>query len=410
MAQRFASSSRAGLRFVNVYAATPLAGLPWVPPPGHEGPTAQTNPPRRMGDRNASWLIESTANDWTLFVHPDGSRYWRCFVGDVQVISDIEPPLFTQKSAVIELLQHAANDISGFSDADNWEIHFTGEYCTYIHRVARAASSENQTYTQFRAQVQSGANMTSFSFRAETMYWAFVESHPNHRDLFEEDSRKATEALTWSYADRLLYEGSNAPFEKENAREMLDLIEKISNLAHQGSANNRAMLQNWYCAAVLRVVAYDRRHSHFGQRNVAEMRGRAQSDDTDSIIPFKSLIGCAVWHLTSFISFGSPFGYFKRIVNVDRTSINEGINVIRWRSFVKEMCQEWADSNLLATVLVSATVSLLAIPGLNGLAQIAGFLSAFCALGSVLSGMLLISNHQAQVESSGTVAVSSLVA
>lgn len=115
-----------------------------------------------MSAHNISSLLRSTANDWELFVHPDGSRYWGYFIGELRIISDIEPPLFMQESAVVEILQHAASDISGFSDAKDWEIHFNGEYCTYIHRVARIASSENQTHAQFKAQVQSESSMTPY--------------------------------------------------------------------------------------------------------------------------------------------------------------------------------------------------------------------------------------------------------
>ena len=131
--------------------------------PVYEYPTtAEQHPLRRMSTRNSSWLIKSTANDWTRFVHPDGSRYWGCFIGYVSVVSDVEPPLFTQNSAVVQLLQNAASEISGFSDAQDWEIYFGGGFCTYIHHMAHAASSENQTYAQFKAQVHTGRHMTSY--------------------------------------------------------------------------------------------------------------------------------------------------------------------------------------------------------------------------------------------------------
>jgi hypothetical protein len=53
-----------------------------------------------------------------------------------------------------------------------------------------------------------------------------------------------------------------------------------------------------------------------------------------------------------------------------------------------------------------ATVALLAIPGINGMTQIAGLMSALCALGSVLVGTLLVSNHQSRIESSSSAVVS----
>lgn len=69
----------------------------------------------------------------------------------------------------------------------------------------------------------------------------------------------AKEALTWCYADRVLYEASSAPSEKENAREMVELIQTVSSLPDRNIINGfgRTTLQTWYCAAVLRAITYD---------------------------------------------------------------------------------------------------------------------------------------------------------
>ncbi|KAG9080575.1 hypothetical protein FRC06_006404 [Ceratobasidium sp. 370] len=111
---------------------------------------------------------------------------------------------------------------------------------------------------------------------------------------------------------------------------MLDLIQSISNLADDyDAAPMGSIIQTWYCAAVMRA------------------RTIADTPTTDDAVRQKSPIEWLIWHIAGILAFGAPFGYLKRINNVDRTIIRDGINTIRWRAFLKELCKEWTDSNLL---------------------------------------------------------------
>jgi len=65
----------------------------------------------------------------------------------------------------------------------------------------------------------------------------------------------------------------------------------------------------------------------------------------------------------------------------------------------------WFSSGLKSLTKGSGTVGMLAVPGLNGVAQIAAFGSILCALSAVLTGTLLISNHRGRMESTGRAAV-----
>ncbi|KAG8788498.1 hypothetical protein FRC12_014499 [Ceratobasidium sp. 428] len=336
-------------------------------------------------------LTESRAGSWLRFIHPNGASYWAYgWNSKVSVISDIEPPLITQHQFITEAIEAVARELlTNPSNFDDWEIYVTAGRCTYIQHELCIASGKEQSFAQFRAQVENITDVPiNIQLRYESIYWAIIESHPSHITLPAETIQDVKRALTWCYADRVLYEASNAPFEKENARELLDLMQTISDNDINGLPSND--IKTWYCSSVMRTII--------------EIRKRAQSDDLLIHLPFNSPVEWTVWHIAGILGFGSPFGYLKRINNVDRTVIQDGINTIRWRSFLKELCKEWKDSNLLATVLVSGTVALLAIPGLNGLAQIAGLLSALCALSSVLSGTLLVLNHQSRVESSSKAA------
>jgi hypothetical protein len=73
-----------------------------------------------------------------------------------------------------------------------------------------------------------------------------MQSHPNHRELPDGAEDDATEALVWCHAgenlyhchamyvndlvilpDRVLFKTSNAPFSKEDAQEMTELMKTV---------------------------------------------------------------------------------------------------------------------------------------------------------------------------------------
>ncbi|QRV93487.1 hypothetical protein RhiJN_21505 [Ceratobasidium sp. AG-Ba] len=390
------------------YHPAPRGPVPYAIPGGIPLPPPPPPPPAFIPDPdawNVARLIGSRTEEWERYIHPNGSSYWTyLWSNGTFVVSDVEPPSFASNPVILGEIQAASKDLaSNSSFSTSLDIHITGNGCAFIHHDLRSGISAQKNMVKFQAQLSNLQNLGLFErLQLEARYWAYIESHPNHRTLFPFVLDEVSAALTWCYADRVLYEASNSPFEKENAREMLDLIQNMGGIDQPGSP--AAVLRTWYCAAVMRAIVYDRRHSHYGRRRAAEIRRRAQSDDLAIDLPYNSMIERVLWYIAGVLAFGSPFGYLKRIHNVDRTVIGDGINTIRWRALLKELCKEWTDSNLLATVLVAGTVALLAIPNINGMTQLAGLLSALCALASVLAGTLLVGNHQSRVESSSEAA------
>ncbi|KAG9127457.1 hypothetical protein FRC07_013518 [Ceratobasidium sp. 392] len=289
---------------------------------------------------------------------------------------------------------HALGEIPQIKNYHNWEIYTDGSSCVYIDHGSRAASDAFESLEGFRERVEKlrGRMNIKSKLRFESAYWTFMQSHPKHRDLPEGAIDDAAEAVVWCHADRALFKSSNAPFSQEDAREMTELMKTISDL-------KRPVLKTWYCAAILRAICEDRLHSHYGQNDAREVRRREKAEDVESNLPFSSLWDKLIWHVVALVSLGAPLRYLKRIHNVDRTHTGDGVNTLRWRGFLKLLCKEWTDSNLLATVLVSATVALLAIPDLNNMARATGIIAALYAFSSVLCGMHHISNHQDRVES-----------
>ncbi|QRV78704.1 hypothetical protein RhiJN_06719 [Ceratobasidium sp. AG-Ba] len=337
------SAPRAVPHYVNSsHAPQPSPPIVFIPEPGAW---------------NVARLIGLRSEEWERYIHPNGSSYWTyLWSNGTFVVSDIEPPSFVSNLTILEELQAVSKDLASNSLlSTSLDIHISKHGCSFIQHEHRSGMSAQKNMAQFQAQLLNLQNLPLFErLQLEARYWAYLESHPNHRTLFPSVLDEVSAALTWCYADRVLYEGSNAPFEKENAREMLDLIQNISTREAMGGNNQpgspASVLCTWYCSAVMRAIVYDRRYSHYGRRRAAEIRRRAQSEDLAIDLPYKFAIERVLWYVAGVLAFGSPFGYLKRIHNVDRTVIGDGINTIRWRAFLKELCKEWTDSNLLVSI------------------------------------------------------------
>ncbi|KAF8595846.1 hypothetical protein BDV93DRAFT_573665 [Ceratobasidium sp. AG-I] len=339
----------------------PATGTHRVPPlrpayPSPIPPQGTQIPGRHAHFERSSTVIQSLHDQWDEFIHPNGSLYWTNSTHTVRVVSDIKPPLSKiqpSTSATIARLMHALVEIPQISDYQNWEIYTDGRSCVYIDHGSRAASDTAQSLEEFKDQIirLRGEMNIITKLKFEAAYWTFMQSHPNHRDLPEGALDDATEALVWCHAgegfggNRVLFKASNAPFSKEDAQEMTDLIKTISDL-------KRPTLKTWYCAAVMRAIsivswslnlAQDRLASHYGQNDAREVRRKERADDVSSPLPFSSNWDRLLWHLVAPMSLGSSFGYLKRINNVDRTTTGDGVNTLRWRVFLKSLCKEWTD-------------------------------------------------------------------
>ncbi|QRV80013.1 hypothetical protein RhiJN_08028 [Ceratobasidium sp. AG-Ba] len=296
--------------------------------------------------RQSTSAIWSEYEKWTEYIHPNGSLYWTCYAYPGRVVSDVKPPLSaldTRAPQTISRIMDGLGEVPSLQDYHNWEIYTDGHSCVYIDHGSRAASNGFESLSDFRAQIQK------------------LKGNMNIK------------------TNRVLFKQSNAPFSQDDAREMTDLIKTVAGV----------------------TIGNNRLASHYGQNDAREIRRKEKAEDVESNMPYGSLWNKLSWYLITSLLFGIPQRYLRRINNVDRTQSGNGVNTLRWRSFLKSLCKEWTDSNLLVRAKARATVALLAIQGLNGITVITSLVAALHALSSVLSGMLLVSNHQDRVESFG---------
>ena len=90
---------------------------------------------------------------------------------------------------------------------------------------------------------------------------------------------------------------------------------------------------------------------HYGLPTAREVRDRAKEDELDEDTDFIGFKYSLFFALSSVLAFGIPLSYFKHSRDVDRRRFEgDGINVVRWRAFLRALQADWTDSNLLVYI------------------------------------------------------------
>ncbi|KZV82896.1 hypothetical protein EXIGLDRAFT_754696 [Exidia glandulosa HHB12029] len=316
---------------------------------------------------------------WQEEIHMNGYPYYRN----------------TQKNATtnIDLRKYLKDPLDYFPglgvSGEHWEMNVGPHGITWVDHERQAVSAPNASPAEFIEFM--GKEGTTAELRRHSQYWAYVQWYPNHIELPAKVWHDVHQTLLWCYGDRVLFKKTNATFSLDDAKELLTILEKLQ---------NPSPTQTWFLASVMRAIAVDRQGTHYGRSNAQEYRLR-ESEDALAFHEEMSLAMAILYYIGGVLFLGIPHSYFRRIQAVDRTRFNDGINTIRWRGFLTSLLQEWRDSNLLATVLISATVAFLAVPGIDDASRILGLLSVLLSIGSVLVGVFFVWHHQPQAETSG---------
>jgi hypothetical protein len=97
----------------------------------------------------------------------------------------------------------------------------------------------------------------------------------------------------------------------------------------------------------------------------------------------------------SILCFGVPYAYLRYIDEMFSTGFGRTDNTTeRWHRFVQENVKDWNGTNLVATVLISAAVAFLAVPGIDSVSRCMGLISVLVAVASIVTGFLNAWQHQ----------------
>ncbi|TFK61040.1 hypothetical protein BDN72DRAFT_863919 [Pluteus cervinus] len=220
----------------------------------------------------------------------------------------------------------------------------------------------------------------------EYRYWLFMESHPAHCSLPHGARTDAMDVLSWAWSDRLLpnHRSLPAPFSQEECQELLSLLRSFPD---QGEAI-QAVVQNRVIARVLLRVAHWRQ-VHF--RSTKPLPDDVGSGPIQPPKRARSIGRVFIDFIVSCVCLGIPYIFFQRN-NYHRLDEESGFRQGA-PLFVIGAC-----TCLVAAIVLSASVTFLSLPGLDGIAKIAGVVAILCASFSMATTVLAVFKFKANME------------
>ncbi|PCH40711.1 hypothetical protein WOLCODRAFT_136952 [Wolfiporia cocos MD-104 SS10] len=217
----------------------------------------------------------------------------------------------------------------------------------------------------------------------EYRYWAFLEAHPSHAPLMPEARNDALEALTWAYTDCVLPASRNdsptPPFAPQECQELMTLLRSID------GGEMTPLVQTRIIARVRLRVAEWKQHYYRPNRALPqdatkEMRRPRRRGAFLRLIA-EILVSC--------ICLGIP-----NLLNRSQYRIDEEGGL----QSAGSMLVIGACACLVATIILSASVTFVSLYGMDDMAQLAGLLAILFSAASMISTVVALFRYKSEAE------------
>ncbi|KAJ4481388.1 hypothetical protein C8J55DRAFT_427607 [Lentinula edodes] len=342
-------------------------------------------------------ISSSTTSDWKVFVHPQGSIYF----SNGQIIADQDirdPEILSGIQYSSSFLALDAWDSEGsekdmevqlnVSNRGQWNLAL---FVNHKHCIAAHA------YEKARDGAFASMDPETLN-RRRRLYWNFIWTHSAHRPCPARAVPDACDALTWFYADNLISgAGSVVPFSKEECEELLRRVKEFELPCYDNSTAKTSFL-----AWLLREICSFRDAEMYGQLTRKEFTERRHDKYTQhkahsdsSALPAKFVLP-VLRLIMNCVFFGIPHSYMRLVKQSFEYRGRLAGMQANWETYIDRLVREYSHFLLISTVLLSATVGLLAVPNVPRIMEIAALVSAFSSLGSIIVGVFAIWRHQAK--------------
>ncbi|KAL5529867.1 hypothetical protein ACEPAF_6124 [Sanghuangporus sanghuang] len=216
----------------------------------------------------------------------------------------------------------------------------------------------------------------------EYRYWAFMETHPAHTPLPVNAYAEAWDKLTWSYTERLLKSNRRAPppFTQQESQELLTLLRSSSG----SDSPLQAAIQTRVVSRIHRRIVQWKQHFFRPEKPLP--RGVNASATPQRSTPYNRTF---LDFVLAWLCLGIPYLYANRHVY----RFDEEGGIVRSAG---PMVVVGATVCIVAATILLASVTFLALPGLDHVSRTAGFIAIIASFSSF--GASLIAAFRNQVE------------
>ncbi|PFH45166.1 hypothetical protein AMATHDRAFT_78084 [Amanita thiersii Skay4041] len=223
----------------------------------------------------------------------------------------------------------------------------------------------------------------------EYRYWAFVEAHPGHVALGSGAKQEAFEAVNWAMTDRLLplHHPVPAPFTQEECTTLLDLLNRFDNKKSSNLNVDIGIQSRTIARILIRVVQWRQQHFRPKKALPKDVTPRGIKPPSSHRPILRIILDWTI----SVLCLGIPFFFMDR-THHHRLDEESGIRSAA-PIFIIGAC-----SCIMAAIVLSASVTFLALPGLDSFMRVASIVAIFSAILSMASTLLAIFTVKADLE------------
>ncbi|KAF9791947.1 hypothetical protein BJ322DRAFT_1026338 [Thelephora terrestris] len=326
--------------------------------------------------------------EWTPLVHPDGALHWVNKHDPIYTDTNMREPKLRQR--IEEALEKIDNLRVNFPPlpVDDWELvlELDKDFCSYYFvRHSTRCLFWLQEFDPVRAlDSPSGVTeRTHIHLALQAHYWSHWEMYPHNRETPEHILQELRGILAHAGVESMTSANSTTPYSEG------DLDKFLSYVNHVTSAGGNHGFSACVVGRLMHLFIFARYLNFYGQK-VA----RLESDQTIyGIHPKRTFL----IKILSVLFFYTPELYLRKLESVYTDFI---ICQHRWARFITWQQDEWKDTIINVTVLLTANMAFLAIPGIGNSTQLASYFSTVTAIGSIVIGLLLVRKHSNKLEDS----------
>ncbi|KAJ7093517.1 hypothetical protein C8R44DRAFT_890738 [Mycena epipterygia] len=215
-------------------------------------------------------------------------------------------------------------------------------------------------------------------------FWQRVWEFPMHRDYlpcFLEEQFLA--GLAFGSNERVLnMKDTTFPFNDAEIQQLLRVYRDLKGLQRLMHKDLVPALC-YHVGRVMFDIESARERNHYGTPHARLRREVVLHKPTWKVIIWDLFIGVVLC--------GTHSNYRTRL---ESTVPKGSVSLPDFRQLVHNLLSEWADSNLVATVLVSVNVGFFSVPEITGLQRAFSLVSSLCAMASMVTGLHHVWQHR----------------
>ncbi|KAF8512127.1 hypothetical protein JB92DRAFT_3096924, partial [Gautieria morchelliformis] len=216
----------------------------------------------------------------------------------------------------------------------------------------------------------------------EHVYWEQVCKFPMHRPLSPGAEDEVMSALAFYYTERIDDNAkTTSPFSRVQCEHFIFLYKTLKNVMAREHG-----VRTWFVSYVMISIWQSRKAYKYGKIDAIP---RIEEAEEDSPNMKQKLFNIFMF----IICFGTHERYRDQL---KFARANGGLYVPAFQKSLQDMLQEWTESNLLGTVLVSASVAFLSVQQIQKTQQSMALVSTFCSMASILTGVHHLWKHRSQ--------------